>query len=106
MNKVCALSGGTIWGESGTGTQNNFAGPVTLSSAGGTLDAGDALTGGTPNNNAVLTISGNIGGSGSLTKAGGGLVTLTGSNTYTGNTTVNAGTAFALDSSFTTGAPP
>ena len=48
------LSGGTMFAESGTGTQNTFAGPVTLSGAsGGTFDA---------NSNAVLNVSGAIGG--------------------------------------------
>ena len=102
MTKLGAINGGTIWGESGTGTQNSFAGPITLGSAGGTFDAGSALTGGTPNAAAVLTLSGNITGSGSVTKSGPGLVTLSGSNTYTGNTTVSAGTLI-LNNSFTTG---
>ncbi|HEY7087900.1 MAG TPA: autotransporter-associated beta strand repeat-containing protein, partial [Tepidisphaeraceae bacterium] len=91
MSKVCTLNGGTVWGESGTGSQNTFAGPVTLGSSGGELDAGGALTGGTTNPNAVLTISGPIGGSGALTKNGPGTVTLNGANTYTGGTVVNSG---------------
>jgi autotransporter-associated beta strand protein len=103
MTKICTLNGGTIWGESGTGNQNTFAGFITLSGTGGTLDAGGGLTGGAPNSNAVLTISGNIGGSGSLTKAGPGLVTLSGSNGYTGGTTVNVG-KLVLDGNFTSGA--
>lgn len=39
-----------------------------------------------------LTISGAIGGSRGLTKTGSGAVTLAGSNSYSGNTTLNAGT--------------
>ena len=46
MNKKCVLNGGTIWGESGTGTNNTFAGPITVNSAGGIFDAGGGLTGG------------------------------------------------------------
>ena len=43
------------------------------------------------NNNASTTFDGVLSGSGSLTKIGSGTLTLT-ANTYTGNTTVNAGT--------------
>jgi autotransporter-associated beta strand protein len=91
MTKVCTLNGGTVWAESGTGSQNTFAGPITLGASGGTLDAGSALTGGTANPNAVLSIGGAIGGSGALTKNGPGTVTLANTDTYTGSTTVNAG---------------
>lgn len=103
MNKLCTLNGGTIWAESGTGSQNNFSGPITLTSGGGTVDAGGALTGGTLKPDAVLTLSGNISGSGNLTKNGPGLVTLSGANTYSGNTSINAGTV-VLNQNFTTGA--
>ena len=92
MTKLCTLNGGTIWGESGTGTQNTFAGPITLGSSGGTFDAGSALTGGTPNANAVLNLTGAITGNGHLTKNGPGTVVISGnSNIYTGGTTVNGG---------------
>jgi autotransporter-associated beta strand protein len=92
MNKNCTLAGGTIWGESGTGTQNTFAGPISMTGAGGILDAGSALTGGTPNPNAVLTIAGSIDGTGGITKNGPGTVVIAGSaNTWSGGTTVNAG---------------
>ena len=93
MNKLCTLNGGTIWGESGTGTQNTFAGAITVNSSGGTLDAGSVLTGGTANANAVLNITGAIGGNGRITKNGPGTVTLNNAaNGYSGGTTVNAGT--------------
>lgn len=43
-------------------------------------------------NNANTTYSGVMSGAGSLIKVGSGTLTLTGANSYTGNTTVNAGT--------------
>ncbi len=93
MNKVCTLNGGTIWGESGTGSQNTFAGAITVGSVGGIVDAGSALTGGTPNAAAVLNLSGPISGAGRLTKNGPGTVFITSAtNNWTGGTTVNAGT--------------
>ena len=57
------------------------AGSVTLS--GGTLTAG--------NSNVNTNYTGTMSGSGSLTKVGTGELTLSGTNTYTGATTVNAG---------------
>jgi fibronectin-binding autotransporter adhesin len=42
-------------------------------------------------NNATTTFSGSLSGPGSLTKAGNGAMTLSGANTYTGPTKVNAG---------------
>ncbi|MBW8865188.1 MAG: autotransporter-associated beta strand repeat-containing protein [Verrucomicrobia bacterium] len=61
-------------------------GPASGSGA-GTLDAasGQTLTFGG-------VIANNLAGTGSLTKTGGGTVTLTGANTYSGSTTVNGGT--------------
>jgi autotransporter-associated beta strand protein len=60
------------------------AGSVTLGSA--TLTTG--------NDNTSTTFSGAISGSGGLTKIGSGIFVLTGSNTYSGATAVNAGTLF------------
>ncbi|QKC95896.1 autotransporter outer membrane beta-barrel domain-containing protein [Mesorhizobium sp. NZP2298] len=54
---------------------------VTLSAAGGTFDTV-----------ADLTLSGAISGAGSLAKTGSGTLTLTGANSYGGNTLVDAGT--------------
>jgi fibronectin-binding autotransporter adhesin len=71
------LAGGTFRNASTLST----TGTVTLGSGGGTLD----ITSGT------TTLSSTISGS-SLTKAGAGALTLSGSNSYTGNTTISAGT--------------
>ena len=88
---ACTLASGPTGapGPVFTGGTMQFAGagiasalPISLQGAGGTFD--------TNGNNAVL--SGMISGSGSLTKIGIGTLTLSGSNTYTGGTFVNAGT--------------
>ncbi len=101
MTKTVALNGGTIWSQSGTGSQNNLAGSIAINSAGGILDAGSALAGGSPSSTAVLTISAPISGAGTITKNGPGSLTLSGANTYTGGTVVNAGsTTFAAADTF------
>jgi outer membrane autotransporter protein len=104
---ACTLASGAS-GASGpvfTGGTLQFAGaniasalPITLQSQGGTID--------TNGNNA--TLSGTISGPGSLTKIGAGILTLSGSSTYTGATNVNVGTlqagaanAFSPFSAFT-----
>jgi fibronectin-binding autotransporter adhesin len=73
-----AFGGGTLQYSNGFSSSR----AVTLNAGGGTID--------TNGNNA--TLSGVIGGSGSLTKSGAGTLTLSGANTYSGGTTVNAGT--------------
>ncbi|OWF75757.1 hypothetical protein B4907_20935, partial [Yersinia kristensenii] len=80
---------------------NTFTGDTTISA--GTLVVGNNTTGSVAgniiNNSALmfnrsdaLTYDGVISGSGSLNQAGGGALTLTGNNTYTGGTVVNWGT--------------
>jgi autotransporter-associated beta strand protein/T5SS/PEP-CTERM-associated repeat protein len=96
---VSKLGGGTtiLTGSS------TFTGTTTISA--GTLQVGDGGTNGWLGdspvvNNAVLvfdrsdstTYGGTISGQGSLTKLGAGATTLTGSNTYSGTTTIVAGT--------------
>jgi autotransporter-associated beta strand protein len=96
LTKAAVLNGGTIWGESGIGNQNTFAGPITVNASGGIFDAGSALTGGTANATAVLNLTGAIGGAGKVTKNGPGTVFINGtSNTWAGGTVVNAGTLVA-----------
>ncbi|RPH29653.1 hypothetical protein EHN07_05480 [Buttiauxella warmboldiae] len=55
---------------------------VEIAAGGGEMDTDDTTT---------LTQSGNISGSGALTKSGKGTLTLTGSNSWSGGTTVDAG---------------
>jgi autotransporter-associated beta strand protein len=64
-----------------------WSGPVTL--AGPITGAGDGTVGSA---SGVGTISGSISGAQPLIKAGSGTIVLSGANTYTGNTTVRAGT--------------
>ncbi|MGO4642394.1 autotransporter-associated beta strand repeat-containing protein [Mesorhizobium sp. 2RAF45] len=63
---------------------------MTLNAGGGTLETA-----------ADLTLSGLIGGAGGLTKTGTSALTLTGANSYTGPTTVSAGSLFAVPATFT-----
>jgi autotransporter-associated beta strand protein len=81
---------------------NSYSGPTTVTS--GTLQLGDGVTnnGYVGGNIAVTgalivanpnseTLPGNISGAASLTKSGVGVLTLGGSNSYSGGTTINAG---------------
>lgn len=104
------ISGTAGLTKQGTGTlivdnsgANNYTGG-TLISAGtvqiGNNDANGNLPGGITNNatlnfnrsDTALTVAGVVSGTGSLNNNGAGTVTLTGLETYTGPTTVNAGT--------------
>jgi len=85
--------GSSLVGLSLTGSvalPNNFASSLPTYLSGGT----------TLVQTGVGTITGDIGGSGGLTKAGTGTLTLAGANTFTGGTTVAAGT-LALTGSMT-----
>jgi autotransporter-associated beta strand protein len=63
--------------------------------------SGGAITLQVGNNDASKTYSGVLSGSGGLTKIGTGTLTLTGVNTYTGDTTVNSGAHNATNGSVT-----
>ena len=83
ITKPIILTDGTL--GSTAGVNNWVSGPVTVSTAvagGGTLLTADGT---------ALRLSGNISGAGGLTKAGPGIATLEGTNTYLGTTTVTGG---------------
>jgi autotransporter-associated beta strand protein len=107
------ISGGGSLVKEGNNTlvlamANNYSGQLSSYNtviSGGTLQLGDGLANngslaGTINNGAILTVANPnaqtltnvISGTGMLIKSGGGKLTLTASNTYTGGTTLNAGT--------------
>jgi len=101
------ISGNGSVTQAGNGTtiltaNNTYTGGTTISA--GTLQLGNGGTSGSivgdvANNGALVfdrsdaaTFPGTISGSGSVTQAGNGTTTLTANNTYTGGTTISAGT--------------
>ncbi len=87
---------GTIAASSGVANAGNFtiAGNKTIDSmtgAGTTALGANSLTIGDASNT-TSTYSGVISGAGGITKAGAGTLTLSGTNSYTGTTTVSSGT--------------
>ncbi len=86
----------------GTGTLS-FANNTTLQAAANGLSLANAMTlngAGTIDTQAnSMTLVGGIDGPGSLTKIGSGTLTLTGTNSYTGGTTLNAGVLAVGDNS-------
>ncbi|OQB80125.1 MAG: tRNA nuclease WapA precursor [Planctomycetes bacterium ADurb.Bin126] len=89
------LDGGTLK-TTATFTIDDSNRGITLGAGGGTLEA-DAST--------TLTVANVTAGSGSLAKSGDGTVVLSGTNTYTGKTTVSAGT-LSISSEDNLGANP
>jgi autotransporter-associated beta strand protein len=105
-------SGSSILTKAGVGkltlvANTSFTGNVTL--AAGSLELGNGGATGSilattlvnngalfVNRSADLLMTSNIGGSGSLAVAGGGKLKLSGTNTFTGNTTVAAGSSIAI----------
>ncbi len=74
-------------------TDNTVLGTVTIDTSGGIFNAGGQRDDYAANPNAIMTISGNITGTGSLTCPGPGTVIINSmSVNYSGNTTVNSGT--------------
>jgi len=83
----------TLSSTNGSGSQcliNVLNGKPTISAPLVLATAGNLVTVTNPADS--LTVSGAVSGGGSLTKTGNGLLTLSGSNSYTGVTTVSAGT--------------
>lgn len=78
------LSGGTLGATANWKTSV----PVSLTGTNGNLTVQTADANGTPYN---ITFSGGLSGPGGLTKTGDGILTLGGSNTYSGSTIMNAG---------------
>ena len=114
------LAGSLSVNQTGTGLTsltgtNTYTGTTTITDgelrigSGGTT--GTLGTGAVTNNAALLfnrsndlTVSNAISGTGTLEKQGAGILTLTGTNTYTGLTTVSAGTlAYGADNVISTG---
>ncbi|MBQ0960879.1 autotransporter-associated beta strand repeat-containing protein [Ideonella sp. 4Y11] len=103
-----AISGSGSLTQSGSGTltltgSNSYSGSTTI--AAGTLQVGAGSTTGTLGTGAVtnngtlsvnrsnaLTVANAISGTGALTKSGAGTLTLTGANSYSGGSTLSAGT--------------
>jgi autotransporter-associated beta strand protein len=79
-------------------TSNNTDGIGTLTVTGGQINAGSIYTNGTllvtnsDNSSITGTISNGVTSAAILSKAGSGTLTLSGTNTYTGDTTISAGT--------------
>ncbi len=80
---VSVAAGATLDLDGHAQSIGTLSGAGTIALGNATLSAGDADS---------STFSGVIGGTGGLTKAGSGTLTLAGANTYTGVTTVGAGT--------------
>ena len=82
-------AGSLSFGTLTNATLGGLQGPGNLALSNGAAAAVSLDVG---NNNASTTFSGAIGGPGSLTKVGSGTLSLAGSYTYTGRTTINKGT--------------
>ena len=96
QNSTLTSAGGLSFGSLTAATLGGLSGAENLALE-NVSSAAVALTVG--NNNSNTTYSGVLSGTGSLTKSGTGNFTLSGANTYTGGTTVSAGTLTGTTSS-------
>ena len=88
LNKQLVLNGNaTVFSGGGTGTSNNFVGPITLNGT------NSIQTSGFP-----LNLPGNIGGTGGFNLSGTGTLYLGGVDTYSGPTVLAANSTIALES--------
>jgi autotransporter-associated beta strand protein len=87
-----AMSSGTLTLNGGTLNNNlstfTFDNPIVLGPGGGTILVAPAAR--------VLTVSGNISGSGALAKIGGGKLVLSGSNGYSGGTAISGANGLSI----------
>ena len=109
-NNKIVLSGGTIQGTGDSNGALDFYRSATVEASEGTTSeisatvrirnevAGTKATF-TVGSDAILTVSGTIKGAGALQKNGTGELVLSGTNTYTGGTTISAGTLVAAHAS-------
>jgi autotransporter-associated beta strand protein len=110
VNSPTALGGGTLTVAAGTVVDNTSGAAITMTANNPVRITGDFTYAGTQSLNVgtgavtlsnnptvfvagnTLTLGGVVGGASALTKDGAGALTLTGANTYTGRTTLTAGT--------------
>ena len=109
FTNVISGTGGLVQAGSGTltlVTSNSYSGGTTISNGTLQLNTGAWFGGGNVTNNGVLAINSSanltvgaiISGTGALTLASSGAVTLTGNNTYNGGTTISKGTLLVNNS--------
>lgn len=97
-NHVAMIGGSMSLNNTATGSTFNTANSITTITSTGTLDVGATLSGNVVNEGSIIfsrlndySYAGSISGSGQVFKLGPGILSLTGSHTFTGLTTINEG---------------